>query len=61
LDESNAESADASTENPHSENNKPTQTLTKKGKNKSTQGRGSFKENPYTFLSPDDPILLSCM
>lgn len=24
-------------------------------------GGGSFKENPYTFLRPDDPILLSCM
>jgi hypothetical protein len=22
---------------------------------------GSFKENPYTFVSPDDPILQSCM
>ncbi|KAK0438348.1 S-adenosyl-L-methionine-dependent methyltransferase [Desarmillaria tabescens] len=22
---------------------------------------GSFKENPYTFLRPDDPILLSCI
>jgi hypothetical protein len=21
----------------------------------------AFKENPYTFLAPDDPILLSCM
>lgn len=21
----------------------------------------AFKENPYTFLVPDDPILLSCM
>jgi multisite-specific tRNA:(cytosine-C5)-methyltransferase len=63
LDESKAESADASAENPHSEDNmKPTpKTLTKKGKNKSGQGGGSFKENPYTFLSPDDPILLSCM
>lgn len=63
LDESKAESADASTENPHSEGNmKPTpKTLTKKGKSKSAQGGGSFKENPYTFLSPDDLILLSCM
>lgn len=24
-------------------------------------GGGSFKENPYTFLAPDDPILLNCM
>ncbi|RDB16064.1 Multisite-specific tRNA:(cytosine-C(5))-methyltransferase trm4b [Hypsizygus marmoreus] len=24
-------------------------------------GNGSFKEHPYTFLSPDDPILLNCM
>lgn len=25
------------------------------------KGDGGFKENPYTFLSPDDPILQSCM
>ncbi|PBK71008.1 S-adenosyl-L-methionine-dependent methyltransferase [Armillaria solidipes] len=24
-------------------------------------GGGSFKENPYTFLRPNDPILLSCI
>lgn len=24
-------------------------------------GGGSFKEHPYTFLPPDDPILLNCM
>lgn len=24
-------------------------------------GGGSFKENPYTFLSPEDPILKACM
>ena len=28
---------------------------------KSSDGGGSFKENPYTFLAPDDPILLNCM
>lgn len=28
---------------------------------KFTDGGGSFKENPYTFLAPDDPILLNCM
>jgi multisite-specific tRNA:(cytosine-C5)-methyltransferase len=28
---------------------------------KDKDGGGSFKENPYTFLSPDDPILQSCM
>lgn len=64
LDELKAESAYASTENPHSEDIdiKPTpKTPTKKEKNKSAQGGGSFKENPYTFLSPDDPILLSCV
>ena len=27
---------------------------------KATDG-GSFKENPYTFLAPDDPILLTCV
>jgi multisite-specific tRNA:(cytosine-C5)-methyltransferase len=31
-----------------------------KGKGKA-KGDGGFKENPYTFLSPDDPILQSCM
>ncbi|KAF8198599.1 S-adenosyl-L-methionine-dependent methyltransferase [Pholiota molesta] len=25
------------------------------------KGEGGFKENPYTFLSPDDPILVSCL
>lgn len=30
---------------------------TKKDKSKES----GFKENPYTFLSPDDPILLSCL
>ncbi|PPQ85011.1 hypothetical protein CVT25_010400 [Psilocybe cyanescens] len=29
-------------------------------KKKSKDG-GGFKENPYTFLPPDDPILLSCI
>lgn len=24
-------------------------------------GGGSFKEHPYTFLAPDDPILVNCM
>lgn len=36
----------------------------RQGKNqsqKSTDGGGSFKENPYTFLAPDDPNLLNCM
>lgn len=33
----------------------------RQGKEKSTDGGGSFKENPYTFLAPDDPILLNCM
>ena len=28
---------------------------------KKTDGGGSFKENPYTFLASDDPILLNCM
>lgn len=31
-----------------------------KGKGKA-KGDGGFKENPYTFLPPDDPILQSCM
>jgi multisite-specific tRNA:(cytosine-C5)-methyltransferase len=26
-----------------------------------SSGNESFKENPYTFLAPDDPILASCM
>jgi multisite-specific tRNA:(cytosine-C5)-methyltransferase len=26
-----------------------------------TDSGGSFKENPYTFLAPDDPNLLNCM
>jgi len=28
---------------------------------RTTDGGGSFKENPYTFLAPNDPILLTCM
>jgi multisite-specific tRNA:(cytosine-C5)-methyltransferase len=32
-----------------------------KGKSKLSETGGSFRENPYTFLSPDDPILMSCM
>lgn len=28
---------------------------------KNTDGGGSFKENPYTFLAHDDPNLLNCM
>jgi multisite-specific tRNA:(cytosine-C5)-methyltransferase len=24
-------------------------------------GNGSFKESPFTYLSPDDPVLLSCL
>ncbi|KAF8217840.1 S-adenosyl-L-methionine-dependent methyltransferase [Mycena galopus ATCC 62051] len=33
----------------------------KAGKQKKGEGGGSFKENPYTFLSPDDPSILSCV
>jgi len=32
-----------------------------KGKVKAAEPDSSFKENPYTFLSPDDPILQSCI
>ncbi|KAJ7723427.1 S-adenosyl-L-methionine-dependent methyltransferase [Mycena metata] len=31
------------------------------GKKKKGEGGGSFKENPYTFLSPDDPTIASCV
>jgi multisite-specific tRNA:(cytosine-C5)-methyltransferase len=38
---------------------KPEQAVPKKkGKAK---GDGGFKENPYTYLTPSDPILQSCM
>ena len=30
-------------------------------KGEATEGSGSFKEQPYTFLAPEDPILLNCM
>ncbi|KAJ7221845.1 S-adenosyl-L-methionine-dependent methyltransferase [Mycena haematopus] len=33
----------------------------KAGKQKKGEGGGSFKENPYTYLSPDDPAILSCV
>ncbi|KII91119.1 hypothetical protein PLICRDRAFT_105153 [Plicaturopsis crispa FD-325 SS-3] len=32
-----------------------------KGKDKPKESGGMFKENPYTFLAPDDPTLLTCM
>ncbi|PPR07386.1 hypothetical protein CVT26_013702 [Gymnopilus dilepis] len=37
-----------------------TSTVKANSKKKVKDG-GSFKENPYTFLSPDDPILRSCI
>lgn len=42
---------------------KPSQVGSNKGKRKAkpSESGGSFKENPYTFLSPDDPNLQSCM
>lgn len=34
----------------------------KKGKGKGSDGGGThFNENPYTFVSPDDPLLQTCM
>ncbi|KAF7348468.1 S-adenosyl-L-methionine-dependent methyltransferase [Mycena venus] len=33
----------------------------KAGKQKKGEGGGSFKENPYTYLPPDDPSVLSCV
>ncbi|KAJ7859684.1 S-adenosyl-L-methionine-dependent methyltransferase [Mycena olivaceomarginata] len=33
----------------------------KAGKQKKGEGGGSFKENPYTFLPPDDPSIVSCV
>ncbi|KAJ7322827.1 S-adenosyl-L-methionine-dependent methyltransferase [Mycena albidolilacea] len=33
----------------------------KAGKQKKGEGGGSFKENPYTFLPPDDPSVVSCV
>ena len=33
-----------------------------KKRNKLDEGGGThFKENPYTFIAPDDPIVQSCM
>lgn len=32
-----------------------------KAKKKKDKGNGGFKENPYTYISPDDPILQGCM
>lgn len=64
LGEPGLESADEPTERLHIDEIKMKATHeapTMKGKSKSSRGGGSFKENPYTFLSPDDPILLSCM
>lgn len=28
---------------------------------KLARGEGGFKENPYTFLAPDDSVLVSCL
>jgi multisite-specific tRNA:(cytosine-C5)-methyltransferase len=33
----------------------------KGNKGKAAGGGGSFKEQPYTFLAPEDPVLLNCM
>jgi hypothetical protein len=30
-------------------------------KGKKGEGGGSFKENPYTFLPPDDPAIATCV
>jgi multisite-specific tRNA:(cytosine-C5)-methyltransferase len=30
-------------------------------KEKQSTGNGSFKEQPYTYISPTDPVLLSCL
>ncbi|KAF8067658.1 cytosine-5--methyltransferase [Lyophyllum atratum] len=36
-------------------------TASKREKKAKEGGGGSFKEHPYTFLSPDDPILQNCI
>ena len=32
----------------------------RKRKGDTIEGGGSFKEQPYTFLAPEDPILMNC-
>lgn len=32
-----------------------------RGRERDNDGGGGFKEPPFTFLAPDDPILLSCL
>ncbi|CAA7268497.1 unnamed protein product [Cyclocybe aegerita] len=60
------EAAEGITEEPMAEpipeSEKPTLPAARPQKKKALErGEGGFKENPYTFLSPDDPILLSCI
>ena len=42
---------------PNTTNSNKTKTKTK-GKQ---SGDGGFKENPYTFIAPNDPIVQGCM
>ncbi|CCM06140.1 uncharacterized protein FIBRA_08390 [Fibroporia radiculosa] len=37
------------------------QQQSRKGKGKSSEGGTHFKENPYTFVAPDDPIIQTCI
>ena len=39
----------------------PTAKVKKDKKSKDSGGVNPFKEHPFTFLAPDDPILLNCM
>ncbi|KAJ6571942.1 cytosine-5--methyltransferase [Mycena capillaripes] len=52
-----ADAADSAAETPEvAKNPAPRAAKGKKG-----EGGGSFKENPYTFLAPDDPTTASCV
>jgi multisite-specific tRNA:(cytosine-C5)-methyltransferase len=55
--ESNTEKDSSARDTPPSSSRKGE----KERKSKAAEGGSSFKEQPYTFLDPEDPILLNCM
>lgn len=51
---------EAGADTPATQNNGEVQTQAPT-KEKQSTGNGSFKEQPYTYISPTDPVLLSCL
>lgn len=55
------ESVDSETTTPAPEVPEVNPEINRNRRKKRSQDGGGFKENPYTFLKPNDPILLNCM